>query len=84
MCDRLMLVARLTRGGRRPRTNFGARTTTLLPAHQLQFVCERQGWCVAARKDGVKERYWRHAGGWELVGLGLLVALFLAAGHDRR
>jgi hypothetical protein len=31
------------------------------------------------RADGVKERYWRHAGGWELVGIGLFIALFLAA-----
>ncbi|MGH8964941.1 MAG: hypothetical protein ACRDXB_06380 [Actinomycetes bacterium] len=29
------------------------------------------------RTDGVKERFWRHAGGWELLGLGLLVALLL-------
>jgi hypothetical protein len=36
------------------------------------------------REDGVKERYWRHAGGWELLGIGLLIALFLAVpGGDR-
>jgi hypothetical protein len=29
------------------------------------------------RKDGVKERYWRNAGGWEIAGLGIIVAILL-------
>lgn len=29
------------------------------------------------RKDGVKERYWRTAGSWEIVGLGVIAVLFL-------
>lgn len=46
------------------------------------LVFPRNGrWFVRwqTRSDGVKERYWRHAGGWELLGLGLFVAVVLAA-----
>jgi len=42
----------------------------------------RQGrWFVRwqTREDGVRQRYWRHAGGWELLGIGLFIALLLAA-----
>lgn len=31
------------------------------------------------RKDGTKQRFWRNAGGWEIVGLAIFVALALMA-----
>lgn len=35
------------------------------------------------RKDGVRERYWRYAGAWEIFGLGLFAAVAIAAmGRD--
>lgn len=32
---------------------------------------------LQTRKDGHKEHYWRHAGSWELVGLGIIAVVFL-------
>lgn len=31
------------------------------------------------RKDGVRQRYWRNAGSWEIVGLAVFLALALMA-----
>lgn len=29
------------------------------------------------RKDGLRERYWRNAGGWEIAGLGIIAAILI-------
>jgi hypothetical protein len=45
----------------------------------LWFCTPRDGRLFRRWHPGAGQHYWRQAGGWELLGLGVLVALFVAS-----